>query len=430
MTREDIIKAAFRVWGRELYHSTSLTQLAGYLGVTKPALYRHFPNKEALMAGMDAWFFDDYTAFLKAGYERALAAEDPVESMMIMSRAIARYYYRDMDIFLFSLTRIYGTRDNRKMSTALAERGMDMGKLSCQKLRYPAEDDAPYPVLMQLVFATLLFWVAYYHKDRFEAEGEGSERPPEKIEVLAGDRLIVPVEEKILSGLAFHKERIDTLNYGELEQRIASLVPGRFNDDGLYQAVAGAVSEAGPWDVSMDMVARRSGLSKSGLYSHFKNKKDMLRKFFITECERIIASAKAGILLASTPEEQLYLAIIAIADYLRARPEILLTLDHIKTRKLDLGISEPPRFYQAFAGINAAPFNGEKPTFDSRKTEQIVEWILFLIINTLMRCPDKGQDYRSRFAAIENSSFRVLYRFIALGVHGFNGAVQEKGIDP
>jgi AcrR family transcriptional regulator len=45
----------------------------------------------------------------------------------------------------------------------------------------------------------------------------------------------------------------------------------------------------------MEMVARRSGLSKSGLYAHFKNKQDMLNRFFITEFTRIANYAKAQI---------------------------------------------------------------------------------------------------------------------------------------
>jgi AcrR family transcriptional regulator len=442
MTREDIIKAAFRVWGRELYRSTSLTQLARDLGVTKTALYRYFPNKKALMEGMHVWFFDDYAAFIKADYERALEADDPVESMMIVARAMTRYYYRKMDTFLFALIEVYGLRDNRKMSEALVERGIDMRKLSYHKLMYSAED-APYPGLMQLVLATLMFWVAYFYKDRIEVDMEDSkglddfcqmDPPSEEM----AERLLALAEEKILNGLVFNKDRVDVLNYKELEERIASLVPGSFDDDGLYRAVAGAVSEAGPWKVSMDMVARRSGLSKSGLYSHFKNKQDMIRQFFMTEFKRIIASANAGISLAAAPEEQLYLAIIAIADYLRARPEILLTFDHIKFRNLDLGISEPLYFYQVFEGINAAPLGGKTSggprsgaeTVDPQIRERIAQWILFLIINTLKRCPGEGQDYRSLFAAIKNASFRIVYRFIALGIHGLNGAFLKRGIDP
>jgi AcrR family transcriptional regulator len=451
MTREDIITAAFRVWGRELYQKTSLTQLAEELGVTKTALYRHFPHKQALTDSMYEWFFDDFAAFLKAGYDRAAAADDMAEGLLILGRVVARYYCLNMNAFLFSLLRVYGNRNNGAMAAELARRGVDMGKLRFSRYspddpRCPgAEGDASDPSLVQLVVVTLMFWVGFFHKRRFDA-GPGADNwdgaPPSEQAI---EEAVASMEEKILYGLGFDKGRVDGLDYRELEERIAGLIPGNIEDDGLYRAVAGAVAEAGPWDVSMEMVARRSGLSKSGLYAHYKNKQDMIRQFFWTEYERIAASAGIGKAKSTAPEEQLYLAIIAIADYLRSRPEILLALDRTRTRKPDTGFPEPPLFYRVFEGINFEGANAEAPDAGCSRAgidaagdrERISQWILFLIVNTLMRYregeaygngePETGETRgpadRSRasfFAEVKNPCFRVLYRFIVLGIRGFD----------
>jgi AcrR family transcriptional regulator len=264
------------------------------------------------------------------------------------------------------------------------------------------------------------------------------------------EEVIASVMEKILGGLSFDKHKVDPLDYEELEQRIAGKIPGDFKDDGLFRAVAGAVAEAGPWDVSMDMVARRSGLSKSGLYAHFKSRQDMIRQFFETEFDRIFISAEAGKAQSTEAEEQLYLAIIAIADYLRSRPEILIAVDRIRTRKLDLGISAPLGLHRAFAGINTAIFRDDDSGTEQdssmesdsvleqdsvpesnhlRTRERVSQWILFLIVNTLMRWPQEQLNgYISAdtdFTGVKNSSFRILYRFIVLGIKGF----ESKGVD-
>ncbi|MDR0386953.1 MAG: TetR/AcrR family transcriptional regulator [Treponema sp.] len=442
MTREDIITAAFRVWGRDLYRTTSLTQLAGDLGVTKPALYRHFPHKRALLEGMYEWFFDDYTAYIKAGYDDAVAAGDSVEGMLILGRAVARYYCRNMDVFLFSLIQVYGSQDQGFITDKLAERGIDM-----RKLRFPpapdgsgAEGETPYPSLLRLITVTLMCWTAFYHKHRIEA-GTGDapysacnwDAAPSSEEDLKN--AVAGMEEKILNGLGFDRARIDGLDYEDLERRVTGLIPENIEDDGLYRAVAEVLAEAGPWDVSMDMVARRSGLSKSGLYAHFRNKQDMIRQYFGTEFERIIASAGAGKAGSTVPEEQLYLAIIAIADYFRGRPEILLALDRLRTRKPDMEIPEPPLFYRVFAGINLivpdAGCSDEGPEAVQAR-EDISQWILFLIVNILRSGEAPGNDaempaaetvrapaFRSRFREVENSSFRILYRFVVSGIRGF-----------
>jgi len=48
--RELIVDAAGRVFNERGYHGTSMEEIAQRVGITAPALYRHFPNKYALFA--------------------------------------------------------------------------------------------------------------------------------------------------------------------------------------------------------------------------------------------------------------------------------------------------------------------------------------------------------------------------------------------
>ncbi|MDR1278456.1 MAG: TetR/AcrR family transcriptional regulator, partial [Treponema sp.] len=128
ITRENIIKTAFRVWGQELYLTSSLSDLARELGVSKAALYRHFRNKEAILEAMFERFFDDYVAIVKSGYERAVEAPNYLESVVILSRAITEYFVRNVDAFIFFLIRVYGDREIKNMAAALQRRGMDMSR--------------------------------------------------------------------------------------------------------------------------------------------------------------------------------------------------------------------------------------------------------------------------------------------------------------
>jgi AcrR family transcriptional regulator len=173
----------------------------------------------------------------------------------------------------------------------------------------------------------------------------------------------------------------------------------------------------------MEMVAQRSGLSKSSLYAHFKNKADMLSRMFITEFDRIVDYAELATSRSGLPAEQFYLAMVAIVNYLRSRPEILIALDWVRTRRLDLGIHAPPppppRIYRIFANIKLdgagkgeMELTGE--TGVSLQGETLAQWILFLIVNTLMRRPEG-----TSFADVSNESFRILYKFIVLGIEGW-----------
>jgi hypothetical protein len=113
-----------------------------------------------------------------------------------------------------------------------------------------------------------------------------------------------------------------------------------------------------------------------------------------------------------TPEEQLYLVIISIVHYLRSRPEILVAMDWIKTRRLELGPPRPPsdhrlELYRFITEINLEVLRGQQGP-------KIGQWILFMIVSTMMLSPN------ANFGSVSNESFRILYRFITLGLKGVN----------
>jgi AcrR family transcriptional regulator len=406
ITREDIIKTAFRAWGRDLYLATSLSDLARELGVSKAALYRHFRNKEAILEAMYEYFFDEYAAFVKSGYERALAAPDYRESMVILTRIITEYCVRHVDSFIFFLFRVYDVRGTGNMAASLQRRGIDMSRF-----RRRNEPDQEYPTLFQMILATLTFWTAIFHKGESQIKSCLDIRNPTEAEITA---IIAAVEEKTIEGLGLPEGMVETVDYEALEKHIPRSRLDTFEDGELLRAVAKTVAAAGPWKASVDMIARRSGLSKSGLYAHFKNKQDMLRQFFVTEFQRIIQYANAGIAASAVPVEQFYLAVVSLADYLRSRPEILLAADWLRTRRLDLGLEIPPQVYRIFSDIK---FPGREPDPGAGPDpvrEYNSQWIFFLIVNALMRrLPEMN------FAELPNASIRRLYRFICLGIKGF-----------
>lgn len=73
-TREKIVKTALKLFLQKGFYHVSLTMIANEVGISKPAIYHHFENKEALVAGvldfftyrMTAWN-KDYLADLSSG---------------------------------------------------------------------------------------------------------------------------------------------------------------------------------------------------------------------------------------------------------------------------------------------------------------------------------------------------------------------------
>jgi AcrR family transcriptional regulator len=416
MTKKEIIEAAYKVWGREFYLNTSLSHVARELKVCKPALYRHFRNKNALLEAMTRHFFDDFAGFIQADYEKAMKAEDKNEGAFILIRSITEYYAKNVYLFIFSMTILNDPKlDSFNMLEELCIRGIDMEFFhSSMKKEYTFDQ-----LIMQLLFATLTFYMAHFHNTR-----DSLTNPPDEAWILK----IINVSSAIIGkGLGYLDTEIKFVNYEELENGILGKV-NTLDDDPLLKAVASAVAEAGPWQASMEQVARRSGLSKSSLYSHFKNKQDMLRQLFMTESMRILDFARNQIKQSEVPQEQLYLGIFSVAEYLRSKPDILVALDWIRNRKLDLSPSgtagrrhKKPTvgFLSLFEVIDIKPLQNEGSPFKKipvgeKENFNITPWILFLIVKTLMR-----RNEGHTFGDVPNSDIRALYKFITLGIGGF-----------
>ncbi|MDR0997558.1 MAG: TetR/AcrR family transcriptional regulator [Treponema sp.] len=417
MTKGDIIQAAFKVWGRGLYRNTSLSQVSEELGVSKPALYRHFRNKQALLDAMYESFFDDYTGFIRPYYEKALAS--PQESFRVIVQAMMKYYTQNGYAFTFSLINVWGNSMVRNMKEPLLKRGINMELLRCP-VEKPQEAS-----LWLFAVASLIFAVAHFH---FKVYSAGKTLSDTLI-----DQFIASVTCIVSRGLNFNPAVLESLDYETLENSVTGKID-QIEEDPLLRGVAEAVAQAGPWKASMEMVARHSGLSKSGLYAHFKSKEEMMGQLFFTEFNRIVDFALKSQRNSAKPEEQFYLGIFSIAACLRSRPNILLAMDWLRTRRID-----PAKFNltswegRIFQDIHFPADYGMSPEDDGL---WIFRWIFFLILTILMHDAfmEQGSWFSQKegeegaeacrfslenFARIPNESFRTLYRFIAFGVKGF-----------
>ncbi len=54
-TRIKIVQAAVKLFARQGYHKTTITDLAQAIGLTSGAIFHHFPNKEAILDAVVDW---------------------------------------------------------------------------------------------------------------------------------------------------------------------------------------------------------------------------------------------------------------------------------------------------------------------------------------------------------------------------------------
>ena len=68
-TKENIVKTALQLFLQNGYEKTSLNHIAREVGITKPAIYHHFKNKDELIHQVLSYFFKEMGEWSKSRFE-------------------------------------------------------------------------------------------------------------------------------------------------------------------------------------------------------------------------------------------------------------------------------------------------------------------------------------------------------------------------
>lgn len=95
--REQILAVAARLFARHGFHGVSIADLGAAIGVSGPALYRHFPSKEALLAEMLVGISEH---LLAGGRARAAATDDPHEVLAALVEFQVDFALREPELIV------------------------------------------------------------------------------------------------------------------------------------------------------------------------------------------------------------------------------------------------------------------------------------------------------------------------------------------
>ena len=76
--REQILETAARLFAERGFHGVSVVELGAACGISGPALYKHFPSKDAMLAEMLVQISEE---LLRVGRERSAEAHDAEDAL-------------------------------------------------------------------------------------------------------------------------------------------------------------------------------------------------------------------------------------------------------------------------------------------------------------------------------------------------------------
>ena len=95
--REQILAVAAQLFARHGFHGVSIADLGAAIGVSGPALYRHFPGKEALLAEMLVGISEH---LLAGGQEITAATPDPHRAVVELVAFQADFALREPELIV------------------------------------------------------------------------------------------------------------------------------------------------------------------------------------------------------------------------------------------------------------------------------------------------------------------------------------------
>lgn len=95
--RDQILAVAAQLFAKHGFHGVSIADLGAAVGVSGPALYRHFPGKEALLAEMLIGISEH---LLAGGVERAAASDDPRAVLASLVDFQADFAWREPELIV------------------------------------------------------------------------------------------------------------------------------------------------------------------------------------------------------------------------------------------------------------------------------------------------------------------------------------------
>ncbi len=344
LNRERITDAAFSAWGRTHFNQTSLNLVAKQLGVTKPALYRYFRSKEELMYALDADYagrMRDFVVQPMRNYSFARSTDGTTADRI---REVVRHYFESVFTFfdehpyhyLYFIRTLLGRRTRSDNPCHAVLREHDALLLDLVDDRSGGVEESMLMLIVRYITTAAAFWTTEHYRS---GALNGSNPPmifePEHVQLDREQQvqLITSGTEHVLHGFL---TSADSCDRAEVE-RIAWIHPEELpQHHRVLDAITETVLEVGYGAATVERIAHRAGLSKSGLYHYFSNKDDMLAETLLDAQRHFASLARTRFSQLGSHTDRLYGLFVMIAAYAYHDPSTIIVENWIRETNVDV----------------------------------------------------------------------------------------------
>lgn len=365
-TKERIINAAFSFYKVPNFERVSLSQIAGRVGISKAAIFKHFKNKEALTQEMNNRIFESLIQVFEP--MTVLYNQDrPGEAISYIVKFLITH--REYLVYLLSMSIMF---NENFVVNELRNRGVEIfdnvfdkdGKIK----------DVKQYIRYQFMGITLIsFVMKRFHNQDFNSSNVISEEE-------FSDCICFLIE----NGIAPKGISIDSQELAAIDSKCMEEMKSVKSLDKMLGVIAGIIDTVGISGLTIEKIASSLGMAKSSLYSSFDNKVDMISTLIENEfltLNRLIAS---NVEKVSASYEKHYAIMQSELCYFKARPELILLFRNLMMNQDSLKqlaeIHKCSSEWSMFTDSNSTEIS----------SETVLMWIMILPVMIADCCIKKG----------------------------------------
>ena len=311
-TKEIILDTAFSFLEEPGFSSFSMNELATKTGFSKPAIYRYFLNKDALLDEMENRVVDNLAVFLKE-----LGSEDK-EVVNKNFAGLIDYFVANTSHINYLIAQMSSNPNYEEhLGEKCGSRGVPfMGKSYLEKFKTSIDDFSKH------IFCAMSIFFFVKIQERFVKLG-----CIPKIPENYGDKIV----NLMLSGLSgttesnspIHPEQISDSRKNEMIS-LCKIDEETFpKENRMFTALAAVIEKYKIPGVTVERIADELGMAKSSLYEYFANKNEMIKSLIDKELQLLRTIITENSSEAKDFTEYIYILMLSELEYFTHRPSII-----------------------------------------------------------------------------------------------------------
>lgn len=294
-----------------------MNELAAKVGITKPAIYRHFKSKEVLLDAMENRIVDDMAYLLKD-----IATKDLETSKKSLAGLIKYFIENPSHINYYIAQMSQNANYEEHLFKKLTERQVSfLGQLA-DKDSYLSAFRSDMRLFAKHIFSGMSLFYFVKLQEKLRQEGKCVPSPQEYAEKVV-NLLVYGLLECTDESSPVHPQEISP----ERRQEIICLCKIPENsfpaENKIFKALASVIEKHKMKGVTVERIADELGMAKSSLYEYFDNKNHMIKSLVNKEISLLQTIANENTAEAGNFTEYLLIQMYSELEYFSHRPEII-----------------------------------------------------------------------------------------------------------